>query len=801
VPFVEVEAKGRAARFVVEHESATALTAWWLEADNDKGTLSKTAFLDRMSSACATEMARLLNQGQRGQTGFDAPSGFRSLRPADMAVLVNNRGEADAIRSALARRGVRTVYLSDKDSVFTTAPAAEIQHWLAACAEPDDGRLVRTALATRTLGLSWRELDALFGDELAWEMCVMQFREYRECWRRQGVLPMLRRMLNDYRVPARCLEMSDGERTLTDILHLSELLQQASLLIEGEHGLIRWLAEERQAAEGEGASTGDAQQVRLESDGDLVKVVTVHKSKGLEYPLVFLPFACTYREAGINDVPLKWHDDDGVLHVELAGTAQTVERADCERLGEDLRKLYVALTRAQYATWVGLAPLDGVERSAFGYLLSGGEPFGGQTLGTILGTQYNGCDEIAVREAPPPSDDRFEGVEVRAHVGAARTSIKVVGEPWWIASYSSLKMARGGDAPAADTPAEDVMMELLEAEPLDDAERDADVLAGVLAEIDSRDAASDAVRDVRDMRDTGAGQAAHVETDATGGAIGSDLTDPGRTTTSASASLSSPASPSSPIHEFPRGSDPGTFLHDLLEWAATEGFAQVARDPAALRDVVARRCNVRGWQRWIDVLTDWLLQLISTPLVLPDANGMAPATIALAQLDTYLAEMEFWVAAHAVDTVRLDDAVRHYTLDAAARPQLEPARLNGMLKGFMDLVFEHEGRYYVADYKSNWLGPDDTAYSSERMRAQILHSRYELQYVLYVFALHRLLKARIPDYDYDAHIGGAVYLFVRGIGASTQGIHVERPPRDLIDELDALFSNDSDERMHDEAYA
>jgi exodeoxyribonuclease V beta subunit len=151
--------------------------------------------------------------------------------------------------------------------------------------------------------------------------------------------------------------------------------------------------------------------------------------------------------------------------------------------------------------------------------------------------------------------------------------------------------------------------------------------------------------------------------------------------------------------------------------------------------------------------------------------------------------MEFWLAAHTVDTQVLDQLVCDLTLDGEARPALEPARLNGMLKGFIDLVFEHEGRYYVADYKSNWLGPDDAAYTPARMRAQILHSRYELQYVLYLFALHRLLKVRLPDYDYDRDVGGAVYLFLRGGRAPGQGLHVERPPRELIEELDALFAH------------
>jgi exodeoxyribonuclease V beta subunit len=150
--------------------------------------------------------------------------------------------------------------------------------------------------------------------------------------------------------------------------------------------------------------------------------------------------------------------------------------------------------------------------------------------------------------------------------------------------------------------------------------------------------------------------------------------------------------------------------------------------------------------------------------------------------------MEFWIAASDVDAIALDGLVRAHTLDAAERPALAPATLNGMLKGFIDLVFEHDGRYFVADYKSNWLGPDDAAYTAEAMRAAILASRYELQYALYLLALHRLLKARLPDYDYDRHVGGAVYLFLRGSRAPGHGVHFERPPRALIDALDRLLA-------------
>ena len=151
--------------------------------------------------------------------------------------------------------------------------------------------------------------------------------------------------------------------------------------------------------------------------------------------------------------------------------------------------------------------------------------------------------------------------------------------------------------------------------------------------------------------------------------------------------------------------------------------------------------------------------------------------------------MEFWFATSKADTQRLDQSIREFILPGAARPYLVPERLNGMFKGFIDLVLEHQGRYYVVDYKSNWLGEQDADYSTEAMNECVLGHRYDLQYALYILALHRLLKLRIRDYDYDTHMGGAVYMFLRGMHNDSQGLHYARPERELIEQMDALFKS------------
>ncbi|WP_207002111.1 exodeoxyribonuclease V subunit beta [Trinickia mobilis] len=752
LPFVAADAQGRKETLKAKGVELPALTAWWQPPVEGGKPLAKDAYLRGMAASCATEMVRLLNLGQKGEAGFVGTRGAKALQPAHMAVLVNNGSEARAIRAALAECGVRSVYLSDRDSVFATEQALELRHWLAACAEPDDGRLVRAALATATLGLSWADLDALTHDEIEWENRVLQFRGYRDYWRSKGVLPMLRQLLHDFQIPQSLIGRTagaavNGERVLTNLLHLAELLQQASTQLDGEHALIRYLDEA--LAEGSASAGSDAQQVRLESDAGLVQVVTIHKSKGLEYPLVFLPFACNFRPAKATDMPLKWHDETGKLQVTL-DDASVLPQVDRERLAEDLRKLYVALTRAQFATWIGLAPIQGVEASALGYLLAGGEAIAPDALGELLGALRGDLTCIDVCEAPPASDETFAARDAQVERGAARTLERRVREHWWIASYSSLRKVDGvigGDA------AHGVASTFAAAQT--DEQRVPDTRA------------QDVHRELADAETTdGYGATWELASAAFGNA---------------------PAAQT--LHGFPRGADAGSFLHELMEWAANEGFATLAAHPELARDTIARRCSLRGWARWIEPLTEWLLALLRDPLRLPALNGEPTAPVILSDLKSYTPEMEFWVAAHEVDAQALDRVVCEMTLDGSARPALEPAQLNGMLKGFIDLVFEHDGRYYVADYKSNWLGPDDAAYTPARMRAQILHSRYELQYVLYLFALHRLLKARLPDYDYDRHVGGAVYLFLRGSHAPSQGSHIERPPRALIEALDVRFSH------------
>jgi len=319
VPFQSVLSQGRKEQLQVNGQTLPALNLWHLPTDQP---ISSVLYRQQLAATCASQIVALLNGGQQGTAGFlSKDASFKGVLPSDIAILVRDGKEAQAVRGELAARGVRSVYLSDKDSVFAAQEAHDLLAWLKACAEPDVERPLRAALACVTLNLSLPELERLNQDELAWEKRVMQFRDYRTIWRTQGVLPMLRRLLHDFKLPQTLITRSDGERVLTNLLHLSELLQQAAAELDGEQALIRHLAEHLALS----GQAGEEQILRLESDEQLVKVVTIHKSKGLEYDLVFLPFICLAKPVDGSRLPLHYHDANGKSQVSLRPTAESIQ--------------------------------------------------------------------------------------------------------------------------------------------------------------------------------------------------------------------------------------------------------------------------------------------------------------------------------------------------------------------------------------------------------------------------------------------------------------------------------------------
>ncbi|MER2642095.1 exodeoxyribonuclease V subunit beta [Klebsiella pneumoniae] len=703
IPFLPVKAaaKNKGLRFTVDAADVPAMNVWLMPGD----TVGSGDYQTFMAQLCATQIRDWLSAGQRGRALLWRGETSRPVQASDITVLVRNRLEAAQVREALQTLGIPSVYLSNRDSVFETLEAQELLWLLQAVLAPERENTLRSALATSMFGLTALDIENLNQDEQAWDALVEEFSEYRQIWRQRGVMPMLRALMTARHIAENLLATRGGERRLTDILHISELLQEAASQLESEHALVRWLAQHIAEPDSNAAS----QQMRLESDKHLVQIVTIHKSKGLEYPLVWLPFIARFRKQD----QAFYHDRETFAAVlDLGQDEASLELAEAERLAEDLRLLYVALTRAVWHCSLGVAPLSSRKSgnsdfhlSALGRLLQAGEAMDAAGLAARLADfchgdialQIPGELDLTPWQAPAATIPRLSARELQRRIA----------DDWRVTSYSGLQQHgfSGGQ----------------------------DLLP-------------------------------RLDVDAAG--VGEVVEEPQLTP-----------------HQFPRGAAPGTFLHSLFEEL---DFTQPVPEGG-----MAEKLQLSGFDaQWAPVLTDWLGGVLKTRLPGPDI-----ALNQLAARDKQV-EMAFYLPiAQLLTAERLDALIRQYDPLSADTPPLDFRQVRGMLKGFIDLVFRHEGRYYLLDYKSNWLGEDREAYTRPAMEQAMRAHRYDLQYQLYSLALHRYLRHRLADYDYDRHFGGVIYLFLRGMDGQEggQGIFTTRPVRPLIDGLDQLFAGETQE--------
>jgi len=704
LPFTAVDAHGRRDRYVDAHGPRLALTLA-LETQ----LMSKDDAQRRLAERCAEHIVTALGDPR---TGFDDRiTGFRRTRPADITVIVRDRFEAAAVRRALRSRRVPSAYLSDQDSVFASDEAHDLLYWLRAVAEPLDSRRARVAFATTLIGMPLRDLARVDHDDALFDRRLDALKSLHVEWRRQGVLPMLRRTLHDFDLPARWMREVDGERRLTNVLHLAELLQAASAKLDGEQAVIRWLAEHV----GQTARGDDAQVLRLESDEDLVKVVTIHAAKGLEYPVVYLPFVCAFREPKAGDV-IAQPDDDGRFLIAFAPDDEARAAFEREQRQEEVRLLYVALTRARHALWLGVAPLRvgnsprcRFTDSAFGYLVGGEQEVAADDIAPALRALYDALPMVGI-----VADD---GETPRTLLVGQRHPLPLREPPIYTASFE---------------------------------------------------------------RDWTIGSFSALVRDLSRVPIGAAMVDPAVEEEVLTGPADEEPAPPSPAarHRFPRGALPGNFLHDQLEWLASHRFA-LARD-AALRDQLVRRCERQGWGHRANDVVGWMSEIV--------AKRLPPIATALHDLPRILPEMEFWLPSDGIGAERIDRLCREHLLGGRDRPALPDRTLRGMLMGFADLVFEVDGRYWVLDYKSNALGPGDEAYTRDALERSMAEHRYDVQGAIYLLALHRLLRQRLGvRYDPSRHLGGALYLFLRGIEGPQAGCYVVEAHAGWLDELDAAL--------------
>jgi exodeoxyribonuclease V beta subunit len=726
IVFQKVNPAGRADGVPLRENGAQSapLRLWLMPRKTDQKEISKELAEEKLPGVVAAEIVRLLNGS--------ATLGTRRLTPRDIAVLVLENRQAALMQEAFRRVGVPSV-LHTEESVFASREARELERVLAALAQPGHERALRAALATDLMGLSGTELDAMAGDEASWQSWREIVRAHHERWLDLGFMPMFRHWLQVGQVRRRLLAFEDGERRLTNLLHLAEALHAAAQEHRfGPSPLARWLAEQISASD----RASDEHQLRLERDDEAVRLVTIHKSKGLEYPVVFCPFSWKSSE------PRRGGEEQVLFHItpalnpnlnsqfvlDLGSPEYEAHRrmAFREKLAEILRLLYVALTRAKNRCYFVWGAFRGAGTSAAAWLLHRPAELGEDWQAAMTehfkslddaalhadlqrlveASAVNGVPAIQADRLPEATGERFrpqatEGIELQP-----RRFAGVIPTNWRIASFSGLVAASADELPDHDS----------------------------------------------EMRPS---TPAPVAAEAKG------------------------------IFAFPRGTKAGTCLHQIFEEI---DFTQT--NDAELRRIVESKLRLHGipGDEFTPSVCDAVRRALATPL---DA-ARQDFTLSRVPRSERLTEMEFFLPVRELTPALLRHGLAAAGEDVTARLGalgFKPA--GGFLKGFIDLVFQFEGRFYIVDWKSNWLGPRVEDYGPAAMREEMTRKFYTLQAHLYVVALHEYLQLRLPGYRYNEHIGGVRYIFLRGLDPARPelGVHRDRPEAGTIEALAESLRN------------
>jgi exodeoxyribonuclease V beta subunit len=641
------------------------------------------------------------------------------------------------MKESLSKRRIPSV-LYGAGNIFDTLEAGEIQQVLAGILENSRDERFRAALVTDMLGVRASDLDTDATKPVFLDNRRDRFREYSVMWHRRGFMSMLRWLMSREEVRARLLSYPDGDRRLTNILHIAEILHQYAIENAAEPAdLLKWFAGQRKP----GVPRSEEHQLRLENDHRAVRIVTIHKSKGLEYPVVFCPFGWESSLIGKgqevvchgNGLPQRRIIDLGSERYD-----GHVRKAQQENLAENLRLLYVAITRARSHCFLVWGHIKTAETSALAYLLHQPPLDNGQDVIGVLKSRLArlNCTDllgdlerlvarsegsIALMDMPRSDKPLLPEQKVAAPPLFCRSFSGNIDTSWKISSYTSLVSHRqqNMDLPDRDGPDDNTW-----APP--DGKLDPTIPALPKADKDDRT-----------------------------------------------------------IYDFPRGARAGIFFHSLLEQL---DFTQ--SDPESRDQLIRDNLRSHGFDpQWLETVRTAIQRVLSAPLL----NGEEDLILGDINSRERVNELAFTYPLKPFNRYQLQDVfVRHR---GGSIPEEFPVLLErlefspsgGFLKGFIDLVFQHDGRFFLVDWKSNDLGRQPADYHVDKLQPVMSASYYILQYCLYTLALHRYLAIHQPHYNYDEHFGGVFYVFIRGVDPErgpAYGIYRDRPDAVLIKALD-----------------
>ena len=714
---------------------------------------------EAVAADVAVEVVALLDAGAT----ILSPSGAEDpVRPGHLAVLVRTNSQAATVRRALHEAGVPAV-THGSESVFETEAARQWLYLLEALERPTSRDRASAAALTPFVGWEPERVATASAEE--WEDLNWLLHRWVAVLRRHSVAALMTHVSSSTQLPGRVLARPGGERSLTDLRHVAELLHAAAKAEHlGSTALTGWLR--RRIHEAAADANDEERSKRLESDAEAVQVLTIHRSKGLEFPVVFCPYLWDFGERPIS-IPV-FHDpargEARTIDVGGQGSADFDEHCRLsqeEQRGEDLRLMYVALTRARHQAVVWWAATYQGKDSALSRLM-----FARDAQGVV-----------APGGARPPSDaDATARFEELVGASGGRVSVEAV---------TAGRRAHWSGHPAGTPSLERAVLE----RGLDEEWRRTSY-TGLTSAVHDEIVASEPEEDVLDDDDLA-------------GLPGPSGVGPAPPTASPARSV--------PLllGDLPGGVDVGTFVHRVLEesdFSAPERTEELRR--AVTAQLAWRRIDLGSPEAWIDGLGAALETPLGPGLDELRLCDVSPADrldelsfeLPLVGGDRPAGDLSVGHLARVLSDFGEDDALAGYP-ERLADHRLDRT-LRGYLTGSLDLVVRLPGdRFAVADYKTNRLAPSDAGgasawdYRPEAVGAEMFRAHYPLQALLYVVALHRYLRWRLPGYDPGRNLAGAHYLFLRGMSSPAFpridgrpcGVWSWRPSADLVTALSDLF--------------
>lgn len=656
----------------------------------------------------------------------------KSVRPGDIAILVRKHREGQKIRILLDKAGIPSVSSGGED-VFKTVEALHFLRLLSAIAEPSDMKKVMASLTTPFFYKNSSEIDAINHDEKKLEEIILFLRDLNSAWHGSDFSQMFKMALSRSGAMHKIASEPNGERILTNFFHIAELItKQESSGKSTPEDIISWFSEKITS----GVTKADEELLRLESEKDAVRILTIHKSKGLEFPIVFCPFPAKDLSRSKND-SIVMHSDENdenftFFESDQPDYAEKRKKRSAEELAESMRLLYVALTRAKHKCF--LAYNTDHNSSALAYLFlhkgefdmtNGLDDLKNAVTKMDLQKKMSVLFDISSKSKGTisllgPDNLKTEAIEVMGqndNTGLSLRSFKGKIDPWQsLTSFSGLTKGLHSDR--------------------------------IVPEIDE--------------------QNENKSTDASIPEI-------------------KPESADKSIFTFPKGKEAGSFFHSFLE------RINFKSNEAELKEIADAKLKEYGFdEEWSDVIAKMATNLINTKFKSSDDEF----TLSDITPDRRVNEMGFYYPLSHIDQPALSKMMANLfadiKIDSAISDRLQGLDFNpvkGFMRGYIDMVFEHNGFYYLLDWKSNHIGDDHVEYSRKKMEDVMISELYVLQYHLYLVALDRYLTEKDPEYSYEKRFGGVFYVFLRGLGGSGEnGVYYHRPEESIIRRISTALS-------------